>query len=380
MTAGTYSKKFTAALKELGIDISKITHFGRDVGPAIMDMLEVISDQQKNIGNWANDVFFNVYNTKLPLAAMRALAGYDTRRGYYKNPRTRFKGDGKYDDLAAQIFPWVESEMDKLQAGEHQTARCFLQLLLNLRWVILQDCAVMIGRYKRNHFIFNHMSYVFESTSFKNYTTELLNFLSSNVDTNDDKVERILPGMLRRMDDQVQATKDMHDEMNTNFDNTNIDKLEDRMNRVVRKSFGKFATHIGNYQDIDSDNESQLGSQDILQQHNHGTNENIVTPLDDQAVDDPSTLPVYEIPRFLTVESMMNHWDFIVEPCLRKHKSNWRKHLTSADTKKFSRMKKVVSTCKKRIQNGETDALEKFETYYSSNNCSLPKLADKYLK
>ena len=92
MTAGTYSKKFTAALKELGIDISKITHFGRDVGPAIMDMLEVISDQQQNIGNWANDVFFNVYNTKLPLAAMRALAGYDTRRGYYKILEQDLKG------------------------------------------------------------------------------------------------------------------------------------------------------------------------------------------------------------------------------------------------------------------------------------------------
>jgi len=51
MTAGTYSKKFTAALKELGIDISKITHFGRDVGSAIMDILGVIPDQQKNIGN-----------------------------------------------------------------------------------------------------------------------------------------------------------------------------------------------------------------------------------------------------------------------------------------------------------------------------------------
>ena len=63
MTAGTYSKKFTAALKELGIDISKITHFGRDVAPAIMDMLEVISDQQQNISNWANDVFL-MYTTQ----------------------------------------------------------------------------------------------------------------------------------------------------------------------------------------------------------------------------------------------------------------------------------------------------------------------------
>ena len=63
MTAGTYTKKFNVTLKDLGIHISKINHFGRDVGPAIMDMLEVISDQQQNIGNWANDVFFT-YTTQ----------------------------------------------------------------------------------------------------------------------------------------------------------------------------------------------------------------------------------------------------------------------------------------------------------------------------
>jgi len=61
---------------------------------------------------------------------MRALAGYDTRQGSYKSPRTRFKGDGKYDELAAHIFSWVESEMDKLQAGEHQTARCFFTAII----------------------------------------------------------------------------------------------------------------------------------------------------------------------------------------------------------------------------------------------------------
>ena len=217
MTAGTYSKKFTAALKELGIDISKITHFGRDVAPALMDMLEVISDQQKNIGNWANDVFFNIYNTKLPMAAMRALSGYDPRRGYYKNPRTRFKGGGRYDQLAAQLFPWVEEEMAKLPSGECPTARSFLQLLKNLRWVILQDCAVMIGVHKRSHYLFKTMRHVFESDSFKSYTTELLDFISSDVDPNDEKVERLLPGVLGQMDQQVQATKEMHGQMSIHF-------------------------------------------------------------------------------------------------------------------------------------------------------------------
>lgn len=90
MTDGTFRKKLVKTFKDLGIDANKITHFGRDGAPAIMDMREVVTDDQKNIGNWSGDVFQNVYSTNLPLPAMRALAGYDIRRGYYKNPRTRF--------------------------------------------------------------------------------------------------------------------------------------------------------------------------------------------------------------------------------------------------------------------------------------------------
>ena len=94
MTTGVYTRKINGAFKYLCIDCNKVHHFGRDVGPALMDMQEVITDEIKNMGNWANDVFSNAYSCKLPLTAMRALAGYDPRRGYYKNPRTRFKGGG----------------------------------------------------------------------------------------------------------------------------------------------------------------------------------------------------------------------------------------------------------------------------------------------
>ena len=168
----------------------------------------------------------------------------------------------------------------------------------------------------------------------------------------------------------------MHDEMNTNFDNTNIDKLEDRMNRVVRKSFGKFAEHIGNFEYSYSDNNPQLVSQEVLQDNNEVTTECSV-----KAIDDHSTIALYEIPTiFENIDCMMDHWDFIIAPLLRKHKSNWRKHLTKADAKKFSRLKKVVLTAKKRMAEGETGVLLKFQEYYSSKNNSLAKLADTYLK
>ena len=380
MTDGTFRKKLVKTFKDLGIDANKITHFGRDVAPAIMDMREVVTDDQKNIGNWSGDVFQNVYSTNLPLPAMRALAGYDIRRGYYKNPRTRFQGDGKYDHLARTIFPWIEADMDKLPC-ECTTARAFLQLLVNLRWVIIQDCAVMIGEYKRTHFIFKHMCHVFESNSFRSYTNELLDHISTSSDPNDENIERLLPGVLGRMSEQVQATKDMHDQINNHFDTSNIKVIENSMNKLVNKSLGRFATHIGNFQDFDSDNDSQLPSEKILQIKNIVKNKMIIKPVDDQAGDVQSTLPVYEIPlSFITVDSMMDHWDCTVEKHLRKHKSNWRKHLTHANKRKFSRMKKVVEACKKRKRDGEIDVLDKFQTYYSSNNHSLAKLADNFLK
>ena len=381
MTTGVYTRKINGAFKYLCIHCNKVHHFGRDVGPALMDMQEVITDEIKNMGNWANDVFSNVYSCKLPLTAMRALAGYDPRRGYYKNPRTRFKGGGRYDQLAAQLFPWVEEEMAKLPSGECPTARSFLQLLKNLRWVILQDCAVMIGVHKRTHYLFKHMRHVFQSDSFKSYTAELLDHLSSNVDPNDEKVERLLPGVLGRMDQQVQATKEMHVQMSTHFKKHNIDALENSMKRVVKKSFGKFAEHIGNFEDSDSDNDPQLDdpqlvSQEVLQDNNEVTTESSV-----KAIDDHSTIALYEIPTiFENIDCMMDHWDFIIAPLLRKHKSNWRKHLTKADAKKFSRLKKVVLTAKKRIAEGEAGVLLKCQEYYSSKNNPLTKLADTYLK
>ena len=47
MTDGTFRKKLVKTFKDLGIDANKITHFGRDVAPAIMDMREVVTDDQK---------------------------------------------------------------------------------------------------------------------------------------------------------------------------------------------------------------------------------------------------------------------------------------------------------------------------------------------
>ena len=55
-----------------------------------------------------------------------------------------------------------------------RTAQYFFNYLRNLRWVILQYCAIMIGKNKRKHFIFEHMSELFESDMFKDYTEKMM--------------------------------------------------------------------------------------------------------------------------------------------------------------------------------------------------------------
>ena len=99
MCKGTYTKKITDCLQELGIPSKKKEHFGRNTGPAIMDVEEVCGLDQRNMGNWAADVFQKNYSKRLPLGALRVLAGYSKERGYYKNTRTTFTGGHKYIEL-----------------------------------------------------------------------------------------------------------------------------------------------------------------------------------------------------------------------------------------------------------------------------------------
>ena len=103
-----YTRKTTETCKLLKIHSSKIKHIRRNTAPVIMDMVEVDGFYQRNIGNWSNDVFADVYSINLPLGVMRALSGVNKRRGYYKNPRTIFKGDRTHESLASKMFPWVE--------------------------------------------------------------------------------------------------------------------------------------------------------------------------------------------------------------------------------------------------------------------------------
>ena len=140
-------------------------------------MEEVDPTIARAIGNCAIDTFCEVYSSKLPLPAMRVLAGGVSKKGFYRNPQITFKGDPEHVELANRFSPWIETAEKQIPDGKNPTARAFLNLLKNLRWVILQDSAVLMGCYNRNHFIFNNQRDVFDSPLFNDFQNKLLSHI-----------------------------------------------------------------------------------------------------------------------------------------------------------------------------------------------------------
>ena len=199
MSDKSYTTAISRVLKKLNIsEINVLGHIGRTIAPSCLEMHEVPGADKRSIGNWTTDVFGSCYDTKLPLSAMRVMAGYDSRRGKFIHARSAFYGDKSHADLPNLLFPWVDDALSKIEGKSHHTAYGFLSLIKNLRWVILQDAAVMIGKGKRIHCIYNKtFKHIFYSDLFKDYSQKMIQHLKikENMDPNNlsTLTETVLP-------------------------------------------------------------------------------------------------------------------------------------------------------------------------------------------
>ena len=201
MSDKQYANKIKNACLALDISTCKFLHFGRKVSSVALDMEEVDEGSKRAIGNWSTDVFGTTYSSQVPLAAMRTLSGSDKRRGSYHNSRTTFINEEKYGSLARLIFPWIEHITAKSNLENRPTARAFLNMLRNMRWVILQDAAVMLNVDKRQHVLFEVFS-VFKMLLFDEFQIDLLHHmrLKDASETESTEIDNILPGVRYRMD------------------------------------------------------------------------------------------------------------------------------------------------------------------------------------
>ena len=56
-----------------------------------------------------------------------------------------------------KTFRWVEDARENFNIKNKYTADGFLEMLINTRYVILQDCTVLISKHNMSHFIIMHI-------------------------------------------------------------------------------------------------------------------------------------------------------------------------------------------------------------------------------
>ena len=268
MGPNSYTTAIKMVLRLLGLSLIYLLHLGRGIAPGVLEIEEVGGLDKRAIGNWTTDVFGSHYDTKLPLPAMRAMSGHDARRGYFYHPRSQFTGDEMHEHLPSLLFPWLDAALKKTEGTSHHTTYGFLSLLKNLRWVILQDAAVMIGKGKRTHYVYDEMfKEVFHSDAFKDYTSKMLNHLSvqEKMDPNElgTLTETVLPYVngnllnvnmtLNSMDDTVARLSQDVVCMETNLSDNIVEhsrvitQLWDEEKVLIAKEYTKLATIKNSY-------------------------------------------------------------------------------------------------------------------------------------
>ena len=155
------------------------------------------------------------------------------------------------------------------------TARGFLNYLINLRWVILQDAAVLMAK-GRKHFIYDHLSEVFGSDLFKDYQVKMMAHLDRQTHNAPDKakLDTLLPGVNQRLDNNANATSDMHIDIKSDLktviaqnEDMSMDKIEDTVMNSVNSVFGKLGRCMAGFDDVEKSDEEYL-QQEIQQTRN----------------------------------------------------------------------------------------------------------------
>ena len=123
-----------------------MSYIGRGIALGCLEIEEIDGVDKRTIGNWAMDVFGSHYDTKLSLPALRAISGYDYRRGKFIHICNDLYGDASHAYLPGLLFPWVDDALLKTEGMKHDTAYRIPSLIKKLRWVILQDTIVMIAK------------------------------------------------------------------------------------------------------------------------------------------------------------------------------------------------------------------------------------------
>jgi hypothetical protein len=344
-------------------------HFGRTAGNVLADLEELDETNIQDLGNWNLNTRREVYSAKLPMKAMRIMAGHSDQKASFFVARSLIEPPVT---LQHKIFPFIEEACESLQAVPWSctTAQCFLKLLERLRAVVLQDVAEMIIKEHR-HIIFTDE--VFQCDEFLSFVDRMREHLSHVQNPNNTSLQLLLPGI--------------HDRFNNLHANFSA-KCGELKNKFVENRTAHTAqlqhvlTVIGNI-DVNNINEHSVEA-------SHERNDNIIT------YDNQFHYDVYK--HHCTYRSIYHEWYGTNE---FDHNSNetcykggiralendfgvcWRSHYTAAQHKQYSRLKLTVQYLNKLGKIYETtaeDTLTAMDAHAKEFNACTITALEKLIK
>jgi hypothetical protein len=292
------------ACKNLKIHSKHFVHFGRSVGLVTGEFKELTGDELRNLGNWNVDTMEDVYSCKIPFQTLRVMAGHPKEKGLYFLPRGDIIPTA---ELSRQVFPFVESSFDILSqsSNAHPTAHEFLNILLHLRTVLLQDVAELV-LIKKQHILFQYPP--FNTPSFQSFVNEIDVHRKLAVNPQESRLQSIAPDVSRRLDAiQGNISEQFHiqaRDMKSGFYaiQEKIQRIEETM--ATGRLITNFAQHIGN-----SLNQFQIESYSTIRQDLSNSHEQEL-----EAPEPPEHSQAEECPAYIlslghtTVTSIYNEW------------------------------------------------------------------------
>ena len=156
MGASTYYNKLRSIFQGLGYNVSHIRHFGRAVGPVLLEFEEVLSSFIKDLGLWERGIFDRHYSSNMAFPALRAAAGHKAEKGFMWLPRAR---SIPHEELLSMIFPIIEEAKEAFYSSLIEVQRerkNVIKVFHHLATVLVQDACWMMNQTDRaSHAIFS---------------------------------------------------------------------------------------------------------------------------------------------------------------------------------------------------------------------------------
>ena len=234
--------------------MNKVLHLGRNIGTKYLDIMEVDAAEVKRMGQWNQSIYEKSYSSKLPMAAIRSLAGFDAANGMHFNTRTQVMPP---DDLIEMTFlgnlsmKMLET-MTSEEASEHPTAHGVLCWMKDLALIMIQDLAAMSVLCPNRDMLALEREFLFMRTpQFATFTELMKRSHLQEENPYDASMEKCLPGVNLRFQHAEEQRQQQHEAVleALNIINTNVlanqQKLMERESHFPRL-LGEALVETGN--------------------------------------------------------------------------------------------------------------------------------------